>query len=93
MRLFFSPKKLPPLRHWKYVHFPEIFEGNPYVEKTYHPNTINVSHLREQFIVHTTFDISLSVSHNSVSFCSFLLTTFCISRKDRVLLFIKGLVA
>ena len=39
------------------THFSEIFDSNPYVEKTYHPNTINVSHLREQFIVHTTFDI------------------------------------
>jgi hypothetical protein len=39
------------------THFPEIFDNNPYVEKTYHPNTINVGHLREQFIVHTTFDI------------------------------------
>ena len=39
------------------TNFPEIFDSNPYVEKTYHPNTINISHLREQFIVHTTFDI------------------------------------
>ena len=39
------------------THFPEIFDRNPCVEKTYHPNTINTSHLREQFIVHTTFDI------------------------------------
>ena len=39
------------------THFPDLFDNNPYVEKTYHPNTINVGHLREQYIVHTTFDI------------------------------------
>jgi len=39
------------------THFPEIFENNPHVEKTYHSNSINLSYLKEQFIVHTTFDI------------------------------------
>lgn len=39
------------------THFPEIFDNNPYVEKTYHSNSINLDYLKEQFIVHTTFDI------------------------------------
>lgn len=39
------------------THFPEIFDKNPYVEKVYSTNTINLDYLKEQFIVHTTFDI------------------------------------
>lgn len=39
------------------THFPEIFDNNLYVEKTYHSNSINLGYLSEQFIVHTTFDI------------------------------------
>jgi len=39
------------------THFPEIFDNNPYVEKTYHANSINLGYLKDQFIVHTTFDI------------------------------------
>jgi len=39
------------------THFPEIFDNNPYVEKTYNSKTINIEYLKEQFIVHTTFDI------------------------------------
>lgn len=39
------------------THFPEIFDSNPYVEKVYHVNTINLNYLKDQFIVHTTFDI------------------------------------
>lgn len=39
------------------THFPEIFDSNPCVEKVYHPNTVNMDYLRNQFIVHTTFDI------------------------------------
>ena len=39
------------------THFPEIFDSNPCVEKVYHTNTINLNHLKDQFIVHTTFDI------------------------------------
>ena len=26
------------------THFSEIFDSNPYVEKTYHPSTINIGH-------------------------------------------------
>jgi ADP-heptose:LPS heptosyltransferase len=39
------------------THFPELFDSNPYVEKVYHANTINLNYLKDQFIVHTTFDI------------------------------------
>lgn len=39
------------------THFPEIFDSNPCVEKVYHTNTVNMDYLRNQFIVHTTFDI------------------------------------
>lgn len=39
------------------THFPEIFDFNPCVEKVYHPNSVNMDYLRNQFIVHTTFDI------------------------------------
>lgn len=39
------------------THFPEIFDNNPFVEKTYHANSVNLTYLKEHFIVHTTFDI------------------------------------
>ena len=39
------------------THFPEIFDNNPYVDKVYHSNTINVDYLKENNIVHSTFDI------------------------------------
>ena len=38
------------------THFPEIFEGNPYVEKTYSHNALNADYVNDNFIVHTTFD-------------------------------------
>ncbi len=39
------------------THFPEIFDSNPHVEKVYHSDTINLNYVKDQFIVHTTFDI------------------------------------
>lgn len=39
------------------THFPEIFDNNPYVEKTYNANSINLEFLKQNYIVHTTFDI------------------------------------
>jgi ADP-heptose:LPS heptosyltransferase len=39
------------------THFTEIFDDNPYVQKAYGANSVNINYLKEKFIVHTTFDI------------------------------------
>ena len=50
------------------TYFPELFDNNPYVENTYRPNTINIDHLRENFIVHTTFDILGNKTERNVEY-------------------------
>jgi len=50
------------------THFSDLFDNNPYVEKTYHPNTININHLKEQSIVHTTFDILGNKTERNVEY-------------------------
>jgi ADP-heptose:LPS heptosyltransferase len=39
------------------THIPEIFDDNPFVEKTYFANSINLEYMKNTHIVHSTFDI------------------------------------
>jgi len=50
------------------THMPELFEGNPYVEKTYFSNSINMDFMRENHIVHSTFDILGKKTHRGVEY-------------------------
>ena len=39
------------------THIPELFDSNPYVEKVYNSKVINLNYVKDQYIVHSTFDI------------------------------------
>lgn len=48
------------------THFPELFQNNPHVEKTYFPNTINFDHIKDTYIIHRTFDVLGNKSERGV---------------------------
>jgi autotransporter strand-loop-strand O-heptosyltransferase len=39
------------------THIPELFDSNPYIEKVYNSKVINLDYVRDQYILHSTFDI------------------------------------
>lgn len=50
------------------THMPEIFHNNPFVEKTYFANSINIDFMKENHIVHSTFDILGKKTHRGVEY-------------------------
>jgi len=50
------------------THIPEIFSSNPYVEKVYSSSVINLDYVRDQYIVHSTFDILGKKTERGVEF-------------------------
>jgi ADP-heptose:LPS heptosyltransferase len=46
--------------------YPDLFLGNPYVEKTYFPNTINFEFISDTHIIHRTFDVLGNKSERGV---------------------------
>jgi ADP-heptose:LPS heptosyltransferase len=48
------------------TYYPELFRDNPYVEKTYSPNTINFDYLEQNHIIHRTFDVLGNKSERGV---------------------------
>ena len=48
------------------THYPELFNNNPYVEKTYSPNIINFEFLEKTHIIHRTFDVLGNKSERGV---------------------------
>jgi ADP-heptose:LPS heptosyltransferase len=50
------------------THIPEIFSSNPYVEKVYNSSVINLDYVKDQYIVHSTFDILGKKTERGVEF-------------------------
>jgi len=48
------------------THYPEVFQRNPYVEKTYATNIINFDNIVDTHIVHRTFDVLGNKSERGV---------------------------
>lgn len=46
--------------------YPEVFHNNPYVEKTYSPNSINFDFLENTHVIHRTFDVLGNKSERGV---------------------------
>ena len=48
------------------TYYPELFSGNPHVEKTYFPNSVNFDFLQNTHIIHRTFDVLGNKSERGV---------------------------
>jgi ADP-heptose:LPS heptosyltransferase len=48
------------------TYYPELFLGNPHVEKTYFPNSINFDFLENTHVIHRTFDVLGNKSERGV---------------------------
>ena len=53
--------------------FDDIFKNNPYVEKVYNPNTINIDYVKENYVYHNSFyhmgqkdQFGIEMKHNAM---------------------------
>ena len=58
--------------------FDDIFKNNPYVEKVYNPNTINIDYVKENYVYHNSFyhmgqkdQFGIEMKHNAMDIRQF----------------------